>query len=116
MSKKERNQLYEGMYIISATLSDEARKKALERVMAEISQRKGEVVKVFDQGRRKLAFEINGRKEGYYYVVYFNAPSSILKEVWKEYHLNEDLIRFMTLRAEHVPENLDFKEIVQNAL
>jgi small subunit ribosomal protein S6 len=110
---KQRNQLYEGMYILSATLSDDARQKALEKITSAISDHGGEIHKTFEQGRRKLASEINGRREGYYYVLYFSVTSSAMAEMWKEYHLNEDLVRFLTLRAEAVPEKLEYKSIVQ---
>jgi small subunit ribosomal protein S6 len=110
---KQRNQLYEGMYILSATLSDDARQKALEKITSGIVERTGEVHKIFEQGRRKLAYEIDGRREGYYYILYFSAPSNAMAEMWKDYHLNEDLIRFLTLRAEKVPEKIEFKSIVQ---
>lgn len=112
MTKKERRHLYEGMYILSATLSEEARKKALEKITSGITAKRGEIDRVFEQGRRKMAYEINGRREGYYYILYFNAPPSIVNDLWKEYHLNEDLIRFTTLRTESVPENMEFKPIV----
>ena len=110
---KQRTHLYEGMYILSATLSDDARQKALEKVSQGISSRNGEVHKVFDQGRKKLAYEINGRREGYYYLLYFSIPTGHMNEIWREYHLNEDLIRFLTLRAENVPEKIEFKSVVQ---
>jgi small subunit ribosomal protein S6 len=110
---KQRRQLYEGMYILSATLSEDARQKALERITSAITERSGEVHKLFEQGRRKLASEINGRREGYYYILYFSVPSSAITEMWRDYHLNEDLLRFMTLTAEAVPEKLEFKSIVQ---
>jgi small subunit ribosomal protein S6 len=110
---KQNEQLYEGMYILNATLSEEARQKALEKITSGISEKKGEVVKMFEQGRKKLAYEINGRREGYYYVIYFRSPTSAMTEMWKEYHLNEDLIRFLTLRVEKVPEKMEFKSIVQ---
>lgn len=112
MAKKERRHLYEGMYILSATLSEEARKKALEKITSGITGKGGEIDRVFEQGRKKMAYEINGKREGYYYILFFTAPSSIVSELWKEYHLNEDLIRFTTLRAEGVPENLEFKPLV----
>ncbi|HSX04423.1 MAG TPA: 30S ribosomal protein S6 [Rhabdochlamydiaceae bacterium] len=112
MAKKERRHLYEGMYILSATLSEEARKKALDKITSSISSKKGEIDRVFEQGRRKMAYEINGRREGYYYIIYFSAPTSIVADLWKEYHLNEDLIRFVTMRAETVPENMEFKPLV----
>jgi len=108
---KEKNQLYEGMYILNATLSEDARKKALEKISGGITDRGGEVHKVHDQGRKKLAYEIRGSREGYYYLLYFTAASSKLAQLWKEYHLNEDLLRFLTLRTEEVRETLEFKQL-----
>lgn len=110
---KQKSHLYEGMYILSATLSDDARQKALDKVTSSIESRGGEIHKNFDQGRRKLAYEINGKREGYYYLLYFSVPTAVMAEMWKEYHLNEDLLRFMTLRAEKVPEKIEFKPIIQ---
>ena len=110
---KERSHLYEGMYILSTTLSDEARQKAFEKITSGITGRGGEIRKVFDQGRRKLAYEINGKREGHYYLLYFAMPTTHVKDIWKEYLLNEDLLRFLTVRAETVPEKLEFKSIVQ---
>jgi len=109
---KERKQLYEGMYILSTTLSDEARQKALEKITSGI-ERGGEVHKIHDQGRRKLAYEINGRREGHYYVIYFTVASLVIKELWRDYHLNEDLIRFITLRVEKIMEKIEFKPLVE---
>ena len=44
--RKERKGLYEGMYILSATLSDESRKKAFEKITDGISQKGGEIHKI----------------------------------------------------------------------
>jgi len=104
--------LYEGMYILSATLSEDARKKAIEKITASIEHHSGKVHKTFEQGRKKLAYEISGRREGYYYVLYFTAAPSSMPELWREYQLNEDLIRFMTTCAEEVPEKIEFKQLV----
>lgn len=110
MSEKKQN-LYEGLYVISATLSDDARNKALDRIQTGITQRGGEIVKIHDQGRRRLAYEIEGHREGHYYIVYFNLIPSGIAELWQDYHLNEDLIRFITLRAETVMEKIEFKAL-----
>ena len=111
MAKQETMHLYEGMYILSASLSDDARQKALDKIVAGITKRGGELKKTFDQGRKKLAYEIDGRRDGYYYLLFFTAPASAMSEMWREYHLNEDLIRFMTLRVEEVPEAIEFKPL-----
>lgn len=112
MSQDSQN-LYEGMYVISATLSDDARHKALDKILAGIKNRGGEIKKVHEQGRRRLAFEVNGHREGYYYLVYFNAVPSSINELWQDYHLNEDLIRFITLRTDKVMEKIEFKPLVE---
>ena len=111
--KEEKLNLYEGMYIISATLSDEARKKALEKILTGITDRGGEVIKIHDQGRKRMAYEISGHREGHYFVVYFNTKPSAISEMWKEYHLNEDLIRFITLRTDEVMDKIEFKALVE---
>lgn len=110
---QKREHLYEGMYIISATLSDDARHKALDRIQTGIKNRGGEIKKIHEQGRRRLAYEIDGHREGYYYIVYFTAPPSAVDELWQEYHLNEDLIRFITLRTDKVMDKIEFKQLVE---
>ncbi len=111
--KKETKMLYEGMFIINSMLSEEARSKALEKVVKGITDFGGEVRKTFQLGRRKLAYEVAGRREGYYYLFYFDVAPAAISEMWKEYKLNEDLIRFITLRTDTVRENLEFKPLVQ---
>lgn len=111
MHKDKRRSLYEGMYILSATLSDDSRKKAFDKITEGISQKGGEIHKIHEQGRKKLAYQIDGKREGYYYVLYFTAPTQVIGELWKEYHLHEDLIRFMTMRTEKVLDTLEFKPL-----
>jgi len=109
--KQQKQNLYEGLYVISAKLSDDARNKALEKIRHGITSRDGEILKLHDQGRRRLAYEIDGNREGYYYIIYFNLKTSGVAELWQEYHLNEDLIRFITLRAEKVMDKIEFKAL-----
>ncbi len=107
----ERRRLYEGMYVISATLSDDARQKALEKIKASSTTSDGEIVKVHEMGKRKLAYEIRDQREGVYFLVYFNLASDKIKGLWRDHHLNEDLLRFNTLQAEEVLEELDFPQL-----
>ena len=109
--KKDRKGLYEGMYILSATLSDESRKKAFEKITEGIVQKGGEIHKIHEQGRRKLTYEIDGKREGFYYILFFTAPTLSVVDLWKDYQLHEDLIRFMTIRVENVQETLEFKPL-----
>lgn len=113
MTKETNPNLYEGMYVISAGLSEDARQKALDKLQNGITSRGGEVKKIHEWGRRRLAYEINGHREGFYYIIYFTLKPEGVNEIWQEYHLNEDLIRFVTLRADEVEEKIEFKSLVE---
>jgi small subunit ribosomal protein S6 len=111
--KKQRRALYEGMYILSATLSDESRKKAFDKILNGITEKEGKIEKIHELGRKKFTYEIDGKREGFYYVLFFDAPPSAISDLWKEYHLHEDLIRFLTLRVEKVQDDLNFIQLKQ---
>jgi small subunit ribosomal protein S6 len=109
----EQKNLYEGMFVIAANLSDEARRLAVEKIKAMIAQSGGEIVKEHDMGRKRLAYEIKRHKEGYYTLLYFNLAPSEMKALWKEWRLMEDLLRFLTLKVDHVLEKIEFKALVE---
>lgn len=111
MAKQEREHLYEGMYILSAALSDEARQKALDKIVNGVTKRSGKIHKTFDLGRKKLTYEIDKKRDGHYMLLYFSVAPGSMKDIWREYHLNEDLIRFLTLRTENVPEKIEFQPL-----
>jgi small subunit ribosomal protein S6 len=111
MKQQQQTMLYEGMYVLNAMLNDEARTKTFEKIKEGITSRGGEIVKVHDQGRRRLAYEIKKQREGYYYLLYFRLLPEQVKELWNEYHLNEHLLRFLTIRTENVLEELSFKQL-----
>jgi small subunit ribosomal protein S6 len=111
--KKEKTNLYEGMYILSATLSEDARNKALEKIQNGITSRGGTIVKIHSQGRKRLAYNIDGHREGHYYIIYFEVSPDAIGELWQEYHLNEDMIRFITLRTDKVMDKIEFKSLVE---
>lgn len=113
MSQETEQPLYEGMYIVKATLSEDARHKALDKIRNGITSRGGEILKLHDQGRKRLAYDIQGHREGYYYLIYFTVKPSAIAELWQEYHINEDMLRWTTLRTDCVLEKLEFKVLVE---
>jgi small subunit ribosomal protein S6 len=44
-------------------------------------------------------------------VLYFDLPGTEINKLWREYHLNEDLLRFITLRTDEVMEKIEFKSL-----
>ena len=109
--KQQNTRLYEGMYILSAHLSEDARTKAFEKIREQITSRGGQISKIHDQGRRRLAYEINRHREGYYYLVYFTLLPSFLTELNEEYRRTEDLLRYLITQTDKVMDELKFKQL-----
>lgn len=113
--KQKRENLYEGMFIISPTLSEQARSAAVERISKSLESRGGDVKKVHEQGRKKLAYDIRRNRDGYYYILYFTLPCEVMNDFWQDCHLNEDVLRFMTLKVEEVKETIEFPTLATSA-
>ncbi len=95
---------YETMFIVKPTLTDEEIQAQIATVKANIEKNGGEIVSVDDMGTRNLAYEIAKNKRGYYYVIYFTAPSESILELERNYRVNENIIRFIFIKYESKTE------------
>lgn len=111
--EKDNRHLYEGMFVLSPSMGDEFRRGIMEKVSNLIAEHKGAIVKSHDMGRRRLAYEIDKQKEGWYWLVYFEMEPAMIASLWREFRLTEGILRFMTLRASRVLEKLEFKQLVE---
>ena len=95
---------YETMFMVKPTLTDEETQAEIATVKSNIEKNGGEIVSVEDMGTRQLAYEIQKQKRGYYYVVYYKAPSESVKELERLYRVNENIIRFIFIKSESKTE------------
>ena len=95
---------YETMFIVKATLTDEETQAQIALVKSNIEKNGGEIVSCDDMGTRQLAYEIQKQKRGYYYVIYFTAPTEAIKELERNYRINENIIRFIFIKSESKTE------------
>ena len=91
---------YEMMYIIDAALEDAPRKELIEKVSAQIAANGGVVEKVDEWGKRRLAYAINYKTEGYYVLVNFSAESEVPQELERLLQINEQVLRYLVIRLE----------------
>jgi len=95
---------YETMFIVKPTLTEEETQAEIANVKSNIEKNGGEIVSYDDMGTRQLAYEIQKQKRGYYYVVYYKAPSESVKELERLYRVNENIIRFIFIKSESKTE------------
>lgn len=89
---------YELMYIMVPTLEGEALEAVMTKVTTLIESVNGTITEVKKWGKRRLAYEINDIKDGFYVVVTFDADPSSISEIDRVLKLTEEIIRFMITR------------------
>lgn len=92
---------YELIYIIDTAVEDSARKELIERVNNLIAANGGEVEKVDETwGKRRLAYAINYKTEGWYVLVTFKANGELPRELERNLRNYDAVIRYMTVKIE----------------
>ena len=86
------------MYVITPELEDEAVKGIIEKYTGIITANGGEIEKVDEWGRRRLAYPINYKTEGHYVLTTFAAASELPRELERNLNNDEGILRFLVVR------------------
>lgn len=92
--------LYETMYILRPDLGDEQIDQAIEKYQAILREQGAEELETQHRGKRRLAYEIQKHREGVYVQMNYTAPGSTVALLERAMRLNDEVIRFMTLKPE----------------
>ena len=87
---------YETVFIATPVLSDAQMKEAVARYTGFIKENGGEIVYEEDWGLRQLAYPIQKRTSGFYYLIEFKAEPSLIANLETQYRRDERVIRFLT--------------------
>lgn len=91
---------YETVGIIRTDAGDEIVKGIIQKAKTAVEGGGGRVDKVDEWGRRKLAYPINKKSEGYYFVITYTSGPEASKELERGLKYNEDVVRYQTVRLE----------------
>ena len=91
---------YELALIVSAKIEDDARTDAVEKAKEIIAKFGGTVTEVEDAGKKRLAYEIQKMKEGFYYFIQFDAESDVPAQVEAQVRIMEPVIRYLCVRQD----------------
>ena len=90
---------YEMIYIIDTGLEETARKELIEKVSGLITANGGEIEKVDETwGKRRLAYAIDYKTEGWYVLGTFKAPAELPRELERNLQINENVLRYLVVK------------------
>lgn len=91
---------YELAVVLNAKIEDEERAAAMEKIQGYIARFGGTVTNVDEWGKKRLAYEVQKMKEGYYYFIQFEAETTAPIEIENRVRIMENVIRYLCVKQE----------------
>ena len=101
------NRVYEVMFIATPEAADDDITKLNDSLQTIITDQGGNVVRVDDMGRRKMAYEINRKKEGYYVLFEIEGSGREIAELERRMRVNDLIMRYLTVRVDEDRKTAD---------
>jgi len=91
---------YELALVVSAKVEDEVRDAVVEKAKSYIARYNGNVTEVEEWGKKKLAYEIQKMREGYYYFIQFDASAECPAEIERRVRIMEPVMRYLCVKQD----------------
>jgi small subunit ribosomal protein S6 len=101
---------YETLFIINPDIDEAETTRAVDIVQDVITTGGGSIIRVDKWGKRQLAYQIQKKREGYYVLMFFQAPPGVMTELNRRYKLTDTIMRHLIIQ---LPEN-KVEEILQS--
>jgi small subunit ribosomal protein S6 len=89
---------YETIFILDPDLEEEQALSVIEKVKGIITQTNGEILKVEDWGKRKLAYEVKKKPKGHYILIHFLGLPALLSELERNFRVMDAVIKYQSVR------------------
>ena len=91
---------YETVFIMTPVLSDEQMKETVDKYQKYLISKNAEIVYENNWGLRKLAYPIQKKSTGFYYMFEFRAPGELVEKLELQFRRDERIIRFLTMKMD----------------
>lgn len=91
---------YELILVVNAKIEDDARVATVEKAKGYIERFGGTITKVDDWGKKRLAYEIQKVKDGYYYIINFESESTTPGELEQRIRIMDNVLRYLCIRVD----------------
>ncbi len=89
---------YETTFIVNASLEDTQIESAITHVQEIITRNGGEIKALNKWGRKRLAYTIQKKNNGFYVNIEFEGPGGVVSQLERMYVLDENILRFLTIQ------------------
>ncbi len=91
---------YETIIVIDSLLKAEETENIISKYERFVSANGGQIEAIERWGKKRLAYEIKKRQYGFYVLIRFDGPPPMIKQLEREYRLNESLLRYVTIKLD----------------
>ncbi|MFI3177693.1 MAG: 30S ribosomal protein S6 [Eubacteriales bacterium] len=91
---------YELCVVISAKIEDDERAASLDKVKALVERFGGTITNIDEWGKKRLAYEIQKMKDGFYYFIQFDADATVPAEIESRIRIMDNVIRYLCVRQD----------------
>lgn len=92
---------YEVTYIVNPVLEEAQIKEEVAKVTNFITAQGGEFDEINEWGIRRLTYDIDDKKSGYFVNMYFNAPGELIAKMERSMQINDNVVRYLTLKYDN---------------
>ena len=91
---------YELVLVVNAKIEDDARAAVIEKVQNYVTRFGGQISDVEEWGKKRLAYEVQKMREGFYYFIHFEAETTAPAEIEARLRIMENVMRLLCVRQD----------------
>lgn len=91
---------YELALVVTAKIDDDARAEVVEKAKGYITRANGVITGVEEWGKKRLAYEIQYQREGYYYFIHFESETSAPAAIETDLRIMDNVLRYLIVRQD----------------
>ena len=91
---------YELALVVNAKIEDEALEAVVEKAKSYVARYGGTVTEVEEWGKKRLAYEVQKMREGFYYFIQFEADATCPAEVERHVRIMDNVMRYLVVKKE----------------
>ena len=91
---------YELALVVTAKIDDNARAEVVEKAKGYITRANGVIAGIEEWGKKRLAYEIQYQREGYYYFIHFEAEPEVPAVIERDLRIMDNVLRYLVIRQE----------------